>query len=316
MHRRHQPTNIPTEIVRTLVAIAELGSFSKAGDRLNLSQPAISAQVKRLQTVVGGAVFSKTAGGGVDFTPLGKLVLAHARRLLQANDQIMAIGGAARDCQPIRLGLSVFFAERFLELASEEKLPPLYIHCDRSMDLVKGLADGYFDIVFSLMNPQREANTEFAWQEEVVWARRADFVLSPGMPLPLVVWPDDYDELSAVEAVERAGSSYRVAFAAADLQSRMAAVAAGIGLMVLPKRLLRAPLIAASDYYLPKLRQTDAGVEIRRGFEADGLDKLLALLRRLAPRSDAILVRDKPTATATRRNDRGETDARSKLPLA
>ena len=53
MQRRYQHTNIPTEIVRTIVVIAEAGSFSKAGERLGLSQPAISAQVKRLQMMVG-----------------------------------------------------------------------------------------------------------------------------------------------------------------------------------------------------------------------------------------------------------------------
>ena len=174
---------------------------------------------------------------------------------------------------------------------------------------MQGLVDGYFDIIFSLMNPQREANIAFAWNEEVVWVRRADFVLSPGMPLPLVVWPGDYDEL-AVEAVERAGASYRIAFAAADLRARMAAVAAGFGLMLLPRRLLRPPLIAASDYYLPQPRRTNAGVELRHGFEAEGLDKLVALLRRLAPGPDAIVGPDKPVEPAAR----SETDEQSKPP--
>ena len=43
MHRRHQHLNIPIEIVRTVVAISETGSLSKAGDRLGLSQPAIKS---------------------------------------------------------------------------------------------------------------------------------------------------------------------------------------------------------------------------------------------------------------------------------
>src|ERR1700686_1592261 len=55
MHRRHQHFNIPIEIVRTVVAISETGSLSKAGERLGLSQPAISSQIKRLQSLVGGS---------------------------------------------------------------------------------------------------------------------------------------------------------------------------------------------------------------------------------------------------------------------
>ena len=51
MHRRYQGINIPIEVVRTVVEIAEQGSYTKAGERLLLGQPAISAQIKRLQTL-------------------------------------------------------------------------------------------------------------------------------------------------------------------------------------------------------------------------------------------------------------------------
>ena len=57
MHKRHQRTNVPTEIARTIVAIADLGSFTKAGDKLDLSQAAISAQVKRFETIIGASAF-------------------------------------------------------------------------------------------------------------------------------------------------------------------------------------------------------------------------------------------------------------------
>ena len=84
MHRRrHQHLNVPIEIVRTVVAISETGSLSKAGERLGISQPAISSQIKRLQSLVGGALFQKTANGTTT-TELGKLALQQARRILEA----------------------------------------------------------------------------------------------------------------------------------------------------------------------------------------------------------------------------------------
>jgi Bacterial regulatory helix-turn-helix protein, lysR family len=46
MHRRYEGINIRIEIVRAPVAIADLGSYSRAGAKLGLSQPAITAQVK------------------------------------------------------------------------------------------------------------------------------------------------------------------------------------------------------------------------------------------------------------------------------
>src|SRR5215469_16098946 len=105
MHRRQQHVNIPIEIVRTVVAISETGSLSKAGERLGLSQPAVSAQVRRLQSLIGGSLFVKTATGTTT-TDLGKLALQQARRILEANDQLLRLGGNNVSPQPLRLGLS------------------------------------------------------------------------------------------------------------------------------------------------------------------------------------------------------------------
>src|ERR1700744_1308525 len=113
MHRRHQHLNIPIEIVRTVIAISETGSLSKAGERLGLSQPAISSQVKRLQSLVGGSLFSQSANG-TSLRELGKLVLQQARRILEANDQLLRIGGTSSGAQPLRLGLSSPFFEGYL----------------------------------------------------------------------------------------------------------------------------------------------------------------------------------------------------------
>src|ERR1700712_4529413 len=105
MHRRHQFQNVPIEIVRTVVAISETGSLSKAGERLGLSQPAVSSQVKRLQGLVGGELFFKTPNGTIA-TELGKLALQQARTILDANDQLLRLGGATEGPMPLRLGLS------------------------------------------------------------------------------------------------------------------------------------------------------------------------------------------------------------------
>src|ERR1700760_5130201 len=101
MHRRHQHLNIPIEIVRTVVAISETGSLSKAGERLGLSQPAVSSQINRLQSLVGGSLFVKTANGTTT-TALGKLALHQARRILEANDQLLRLGG--NTAAPDKLG--------------------------------------------------------------------------------------------------------------------------------------------------------------------------------------------------------------------
>src|SRR6202012_3992802 len=110
---RRPLVNIPIEVIRTAVAIAETGSLSKAGERLGLSQPAISSQVKRLQNLVGGSLFVKTANGTTT-TELGKLALQQARIILEANDQLLRLGGNNAGPAPLRLGLSTLFVDEFV----------------------------------------------------------------------------------------------------------------------------------------------------------------------------------------------------------
>ena len=81
-------TNIPTELLRTLVTVVDLRSFTKAAHSLGVTQPAVSAQIKRLQTLLGGELLDKRAPG-VALTPKGEAVVRHARRLLSVNDQIL-----------------------------------------------------------------------------------------------------------------------------------------------------------------------------------------------------------------------------------
>jgi hypothetical protein len=63
MQRRHQNLNVPSEIVRTIVAISETGSLSKAAELLGLGQSAVSGQIKRIQSLLGGELFKKTSNG-------------------------------------------------------------------------------------------------------------------------------------------------------------------------------------------------------------------------------------------------------------
>jgi len=103
-HRRVM-TNIPTELLRTFVAVVDLRSFTRAAQSLGVTQPAVSAQVKRLQQLLGGDLMDKSAPG-VLLTSMGENVLAYARRLLAINDQILDMAGEAQTTAPmVRIGM-------------------------------------------------------------------------------------------------------------------------------------------------------------------------------------------------------------------
>jgi DNA-binding transcriptional LysR family regulator len=283
MHRRHQHINIPTEIIRTVVSIAETGSFSKAGEKLRLGQPAVSAQVKRLQLLVGGPVFEKAPGGVVP-TARGRHVLAQARKLIDANDQILSIGGAVRDHPPLRLGLAALYVDDFLTRWKPEQFEgAIHFVCDHSAELARGLLDGYIDVGCIVNPPTGAGELIESWTEQPVWVRSKDFVLSPGAPIPLVCWPGGILDRLAIEALEKAGLTYRVVFASADYEARLAALRARVGLMAVPLRRVPETLIIAKEYYLPPLGPLPAGILLRPERRDIKSHHVIAALRSLSP---------------------------------
>lgn len=278
MHRRHQHLNIPIEIVRTVVAISETGSLSKAGDRLGLSQPAISSQIKRLQGLVGGALFLKTANGTTT-TELGKLALQQARRILEANDQLLRLGGNVDGTQPLRLGLSTLFVQQFIRRQPPESLTDVFVQTDHSVPIGKGLIDGYIDIACIFGNPAIETEIEQLVINKVkdllVWVRARNFVLSPGAPVPVLTWPgDDW----MIRTLTRHGLAYKIVFNSPDYHARLAAAEAGIGLTAIPASMVPSSLVRAREYYLPELPPVEALLCARLGLETDQASTLLKQL--------------------------------------
>src|SRR5215467_9920293 len=96
-------TNVPTDLLRTLVTVVDLRSFTKAAQALGVTQPAVSAQIKRLQTMLGSDLLDKSAPG-VTLTSAGDLVVNYARRLLSINDQILDIAAPRLTGQALRIG--------------------------------------------------------------------------------------------------------------------------------------------------------------------------------------------------------------------
>jgi DNA-binding transcriptional LysR family regulator len=278
MHRRHQHLNIPIEIVRTAVTISETGSLSKTGDRLGLSQPAISSQIKRLQGLVGGALFTKTANGTTT-TELGKLALQQARRILEANDQLLRLGGNTEGTQPLRLGMSTLFVQQFILRQTPESLTDIFVQTDHSVPIGKGLIDGYIDIACIFENPAIETEIEQLvvnrMKDPLVWVRARNFVLSPGAPVPILTWPgDDW----MIRALTRHGLAHKIVFNSPDYYAKLAAVEAGIGLTAVPASMIPPSLVRAREYYLPELPPIEALLCARPGLETDQASALLKQL--------------------------------------
>lgn len=265
-------TNIPTELLRTYVTVVDLRSFTRAAHALGVTQPAVSAQIKRLQQILGGELMDKRAPG-VALTPFGENVLAHARRLLAINDRILSVAGTtSATAQTLGVGVPGNFVGDPLwrTFAWSRALRPdirFHVRSSHSELLLRDLQQGELDVVLTLSNPGPHAEAHFHWTEELVWVRAPLTRVDPDLPVPLVS-PGErcLTHRQVVDALERAGRDYILPFADTCLVGLTAAAGAGLGVMALPRCISRAAgLVVWADAPLPHLPPVVCNICIRDG---------------------------------------------------
>ena len=83
------PRQLDLTALRSLVAVADTGGITRASSVLNLTQSAVSMQLKRLEEALDLSLLDRTART-VAFTSAGEQLLGYARRLLALNDEALA----------------------------------------------------------------------------------------------------------------------------------------------------------------------------------------------------------------------------------
>jgi DNA-binding transcriptional LysR family regulator len=273
MARVSMPGNIPIDLLKTLVLIADLGSVTRAARELGISQSAVSSQIRRLESLVSGIVYVKQ-GRGVQLSELGQLVLSHARRIVALSDQLQTIVGAGTRRPQLRVGLPSgidheLLAGIFRALSSELGETAL-VSCDTRPNLLRSLESGFIDAAFLVDIVPISATVAVEWTERWHWIKAPDFLLSPGAPVPLIAWPGSLSDRLCIGALRRAGVEYSVAFMSADRSLRKAAVTAGIGVMAASERSVDvSKLSVARDYYLPPLPDVRGGIYVSDGLEKE-----------------------------------------------
>ncbi|AMN41408.1 LysR family transcriptional regulator [Rhodoplanes sp. Z2-YC6860] len=250
MHRRHEPTNVPIEILRSLVVILDRGSFTNAARELALTQSAISAQMKRLKSILSDDVF-EPGKLNITLTKRGEWVASFARRIVAMNDQL--IGGFSAES---RVGISMLYSgsvlRKIVSSCREAGLDGIRYHCDTSTNLLKRFEAGHLDAVLILSSSPRP-DARAGWSEPMVWTSSKSFEHDPSKPLPWLSWPGSAEDEIAQHAFRLANTRYETVFVAADLTSHMQAVSSGLGYRLMPLRAAPADVKIADAPYLPSV---------------------------------------------------------------
>jgi len=271
--------NVPTDLLRTFVMVAELRSFTRAAKAQGMTQPAVSAQIRRLQALLGVDLLDKSSPG-VSLTPVGELVIASARRMLSVNDHIVQIASPNPAVQVVRIGLpgDCMGPELLRVLASSRKRWPnlrFAVEGGGQRQMFRDLKQDEIDLAVSMVIYEPEGEARHYWTEELAWVRGKSTTLDPSGPVPLISYKDTgICHSVAMAALDKIGRGGDLVFRATNAEALRSAVAAGLGVMVMPRRRVPAALEVWDDGPLPPLHPLYCGVFLREGADSAFLEQL------------------------------------------
>lgn len=189
--------NLDTALLRTFVTVADSSSMTVAANMLNMTQGAVSQQVKRLEDSLGGELFERDRRG-LRLTPRGERLFGKAKRLLSVNDEICTELAEGSISGRVRLGVPYDLVEPCMApilKAYAEAYPQVEISLttQTSPGLAAALASGEIDlaIVEEPVSAHPATNGgECLAVERLVWAGARGGAAHRKRPLPLSLVSD------------------------------------------------------------------------------------------------------------------------------
>jgi DNA-binding transcriptional LysR family regulator len=227
------PKNLPTELLRTFVAIADTGNFSQAAELVHRTQSAVSMQIKRLEELLEKTLFTRDSRHS-SLTADGLTLLGYARRILKLNEEAVSLLTQPELSGWVRIGLPDDYATRFLPeiLAGFSRSHPrvqVEVICEPSTQLRQRIKRNELDLAMTTSAVPDEENTLLLSCEAVVWATSEQHLPHEDKPLPLALFPNDCIYRTwAIAALEEAGVEYRIAYSSPSNMGLQSAVIAGL----------------------------------------------------------------------------------------
>jgi DNA-binding transcriptional LysR family regulator len=279
MHRRYDHANIPIEVLRTFITVNDAsGNFSKTALALGLTQPAVSAQIKRLQHIVGKQLFEKV-GNGIRLTDDGAMVLAHGRRIVAANDQLLLCSRPQQIRNQVRIGMPHWIRKSILARVIEACTAAcpqgrVIFFCDRVERLTHDVCAGRLDmaLLYDVATPPGLIYDE--WWEQRRWVKSPRLTLQPGEPVPLITWPGTYSDRHAAPALNDAGIQYFVSFSAPELSTRITAAGAGLGVLTLSESRVPVCLEPFEEPHFPTMPAMRKGVYLQQSIDLASVERV------------------------------------------
>ena len=259
--------NLDMDLLRSLVAIADCGSFSAAAAKLGRSQSAVSLQIKRLEETVGHTLLERCQGRVTGPTAEGATLVDYGRRILRLNDEAYSCFAQPALVGHLRVGLPEELMESVFPkvLADFSRACPrvkLSVRCDLSVRLAAQADAGELDLAIAKqVAGQRQPTEGVEWRilrrEPLIWLTGEGSDAARQPPLPLAVFHEGcVFRVAALAALTAAGLTWTTAFVGGSYTAMRHAVVSGLAVTPLPLSLATGGLVQVREG-LPTLPEAE-----------------------------------------------------------
>ena len=262
--------NIDLQTLKSFLAVASSGSFTRASEAMGRTQSAVSLQIRRLEEITGKTLFDRSHRKAT-LTPEGEIMAGYARRMMQISTELKSQFEEPDVTGEVRLGTPEDFATLYLpqvlgRFARSHPNAQLSVRCDLTLNLQEGFHKNELDIVLLKREAGSTRQGMRVWREPLVWAS-ADATNTARSQIPLVLSPSPcVYRKRALESLDHAHRPWRMVYTSPSLAGTLAAVKAGLGISVLPKAMLTEGLrVLGADHSLPDLPDTEIALYTRKG---------------------------------------------------
>ncbi len=270
--------------LRYFQAVAHDGNLTRAAERLNVSQSAVSAQIRLLEERLGQALFERR-GRALHLTEAGRIALDHADAIFATGEELLAtLSQSGRARQALRVGalatLSRNFQLSFLRPVLRRSDVEVILRSGSAAELFAALAALNLDLVLTNQAPPTDALTEFVVQR--IDEQEVSLIGTPALSAGEIALPDRLTSypliLPTAESGLRAGFNAlterlqvrpQIAAEVDDMAMMRLLAREGVGLAVLPPIVVRDELDSGDLVEcarLPGLTETFFGVTVARRF--------------------------------------------------
>ena len=229
---------LDTESLRTLIAVVDQGSMTRAAKQLQMSQSAVSWKIKRLEDHVGRALLIRD---GHDLRPTldGRELLADARNIVAVHDRAVARLATSTLTGRVRFGTNAeLTASNVTELLSRFNVnhpgATIEIVSNGSDELARLLDRGELDVATLLVtDSERRSDDRTLWADQLIWVSSWAWPFDDVDDVPIVSSvPRHHSYDRPLEALRRAGIDHYTAFSGVSSGAMLEAVAAGLGVAI------------------------------------------------------------------------------------